>query len=356
MHTVHKFSFEPCCAVMRRPVSNPRNPFHEAHVEWLEPMPDVELDVTEIQARSILSKNDSPDIPFNYSLNPYQGCYHGCAYCYARPSHQRLGHGAGTDFERKLFVKTNAVTLLREAFARRSWTGEAIVLSGNTDCYQPLEARYQLTRGCLEACLEFRNPVAIITKGVVIQRDIELLGELAKRASASVFVTIPFLDEETRRVLEPFAAPIERRFEVMRRLHEAGVAVGISVAPVIPGLNDSDVPVLLERACEAGASRAFMSLLRLPGEVREVFFERVAAGLHPKRVEKIEHAMREMRGGQLNDPRFGLRMQGQGKRWQLLEQMFDIHCRRLGLNEERVAEQQLPATFTRPKRQLTLFE
>jgi DNA repair photolyase len=341
---------------MRRSVSNPRNPFHEAHVEWLEEAPEVELDITEVHARSILSKNTSPDIPFNYSLNPYQGCYHGCAYCYARPSHQRLGHGAGTDFERKLFVKTNAVELLRETFARRSWTGESIVLSGNTDCYQPLEAKYQLTRGCLEACLESRNPVAIITKGVVIQRDVELLGQIAAHASASVFVTVPFLDEEVRRVLEPFAAPIERRFEVMRRLYDAGVNVGISVAPVIPGLNDSDVPMLLERARACGASRAFMSLLRLPAEVKDVFFERVEAGLHPKRVEKITHAMREMRGGQLNDPRFGMRMQGQGKRWQLLEQMFELHCRRLGLNEERVAERQVPATFSRPKRQLTMFD
>lgn len=341
---------------MRRPISNPPNPWHQAHVEWLGPRPDVELDVYEIEARSILSKNDSPDIPFTYSLNPYQGCYHGCAYCYARPSHQRLGHGAGTDFERKIFVKTNAVALLRETFSRRSWTGESIVFSGNTDCYQPLEASYQITRGCLEACLEFRNPVAIITKGGVLQRDIELLAQLAREASAEVYITIPFLDEEVRRVLEPFACPIDRRFELMRKLSEAGVATGVSLSPVIPGLNDSDIPLLLERAHAAGARRAFMSLLRLPGEVKDVFFERVGAGLHPKRVEKITHALMEMRGGQLYDPRFTMRMQGQGKRWQLVEQLFAAHCRRFGLNEQRVADEPAAATFARPKRQLALFD
>lgn len=342
---------------MRRPISNPPNPWHEAHVEWLGPRPDVELEIYEIESRSILSKNDSPDIPFTYSLNPYQGCYHGCAYCYARPSHQRLGHGAGTDFERKLMVKTNAVALLRETFARRSWTGEAIVISGNTDCYQPLEASYRLTRGVLETCLEFRNPIAIITKGGVLQRDVALLGQLARVASVEVFITIPFLEEEVRRVLEPFAAPIAKRFESLRMLREEGVTTGVSLSPIIPGLNDSDVPALLEQAREAGAERAFMSLLRLPGEVKDVFFERVREGLHPKRVEKITNALIEMRGGQLYDPRFGQRMSGQGKRWQLVEQLFELHCRRLGLNKQRVAEEPaVVSTFARPKRQLALFD
>ncbi len=341
---------------MRRPVSNPPNPWHEAHVEWLGPRPDVELEIYEIESRSILSKNDSPDIPFTYSLNPYQGCYHGCAYCYARPSHQRLGYGAGTDFERKLMVKTNAVALLREAFGRRSWTGESIVFSGNTDCYQPLEASYRLTRGCLEACLEFRNPVAIITKGGVLQRDVALLGQLARSAGAEVFITIPFLDEEVRKVLEPYASPISKRFESLRMLREEGVPTGVSLSPIIPGLNDSDVPALLEQAREAGAQRAFLTLLRLPAEVKDVFFERVSAGLHPKRVEKIMHALQEMRGGGLNDPRFGMRMSGQGKRWQQVEQMFEVQCRRLGLNKQRVADEPMPSTFTRPKRQLALFD
>ncbi len=340
---------------MRRPTSNPRNPWQEAHVEWLGPAPEVELEVTEIEARSILSKNDSPDISFRFSLNPYQGCYHGCAYCYARPSHQYLGLGAGTDFERKLMVKVNAPELLREAFARPGWQGESIVFSGNTDCYQPLEASYQLTRRCLEVCLEHKNPVSIITKGGVIQRDIELIGELARVASVHVFVTIPFLDESVRRVMEPFAAPIERRFENLRLLSERGVTCGVSLAPLIPGLNDSDVPELLARARAAGAQHAFITLLRLAGEVKDVFFERAAAGLHPERVEKISHALREMRGGELYDPRFGRRMEGTGKRWALIAQLFETQCKRLGLNRERLGEAEQAHTFVRPRKQLTLF-
>lgn len=341
---------------MRRLISNPPNPWHEAHVEWLGPPPEVELEVHEIEAKSILSKNDSPDIPFTYGLNPYQGCYHGCAYCYARPSHQYLGFGAGTDFERKLMVKVNAPELLRQAFERPSWRGESITISGNTDCYQPLEASYRLTRRCLETCLAYRNPVAIITKGGVILRDVELLAELARRTSVHVFITIPFLDEQVRRALEPFAAPIERRFEALRRLSECGVVTGISLAPIIPGLNESDLPALLERARDAGAELAFMTLLRLPAQVKDVFFERVAATLHPKRVEKITHALREVRGGGLYDARFGKRMQGEGKRWALLEQLFAQQCKRLGLNRREIGEGEARPTFARPRRQLALFE
>jgi DNA repair photolyase len=343
-------------AVMRRSVSNPHNRFHEAHVEWDVPPPDVELDLHEVDAKSILSKNDSPDLPFTYSINPYQGCYHGCAYCYARPSHQYLGWGAGTDFERKIVIKRNAPELLRAAFQRRGWSGETILFSGNTDCYQPLEARHRLTRRCLETCLEFANPVGVITKGNVIQRDIELLGELAKRASVHVYLTIPFADEDVRRALEPFASPIERRFESLRMLSEQGVSTGVSLAPIIPGLNDSDIPQLLERAREAGASQAFMTLLRLPGEVRDVFFERLNASLHPKRVEKITHALRAMRSGALYDPRFGNRMQGQGTQWAIVEQLFEKSCARLGLNQRELCADPSPSTFKRPKKQLALFE
>lgn len=341
---------------MRRPVSNPPNPWQRAHVEWLGPPPDVELEVYEIEAKSILSKNDSPDIPFTYSLNPYQGCYHGCAYCYARPSHQYLGLGAGTDFERKLMVKTNAPSLLREAFMKRTWTGESIVISGNTDCYQPLEASYELTRRCLETCLEFANPVGVITKGGVVLRDVALLGELARKADVHVFISIPFADDTTRRAIEPYAAPIERRFEALRRLSEHGVSTGVSLAPLIPGLNDSHVPEILERAREAGADDAFMTLLRLPAEVKDVFFERISKTLHPKRVEKIARALAEMHGGTLYDARFGKRMHGEGVRWSVVEQLFERHCRRLGLNRERIGPRDAPATFQRPRKQLAMFE
>jgi DNA repair photolyase len=342
---------------MRRPESNPRNPWHAAHVTWLVPPPEVELDVSEIEAKSILSRNDSPDLSFRYSLNPYQGCYHGCAYCYARPSHQYLGLGAGTDFERKLLVKTNAPTLLAQGFGKPSWRGECVVFSGNTDCYQPLEARYELTKRCLEICLAHRNPVAVITKGSVVLRDVELLAKLARSCAATVYLSIAFADDTKRRALEPFASPIERRFEALRQLSEAGVTTGIALAPVIPGLNDSDVIPLLERARAAGAQQAFMTLLRLAPEVREVFFERIAQTLAPERVRKITHALEEVRGGNLSELRFGLRMRGQGERWELIQRMFDAQCQRLGLNTRRMTEQSEPgASFRRPTRQLSLFD
>jgi DNA repair photolyase len=341
---------------MRRPIVNPPNPWLAAHTEWLGPPPEVELEVYEIEARSILSKNTSPDISFTYSLNPYQGCYHGCIYCYARPTHQYLQLGAGTDFERKLFVKVNAPELLREAFARRSWTGEAIAISGNTDCYQPLEASYRLTRRCLEVCLEHRNPVSLITKGGVILRDIDLIAQLAREAGARVYVTITCLDDDMRKKLEPFAAPIDKRFETLRRLCEAGVPTGVSISPIIPGLNDSDIPHILERAHAAGVREAFMVLLRLPAGVDAVFAERLRE-LYPLRFDKVMHAIQEMRGGELYDPRFGKRMSGTGKRWAMVEQLFDAQCRRLGINVRNDAAEPPERTnaFRRPTRQLSLL-
>ena len=341
---------------MRRPVVNPPNPWLSARTEWLGPPPEVQLEVYEIEARSILSKNTSPDISFTYSLNPYQGCYHGCIYCYARPTHQYLQLGAGTDFERKLFVKVNAPELLREAFARRTWTGEAIAIAGNTDCFQPLEARSQLTRRCLEVCLEHRNPVSLITKGGVILRDIDLLAELAREAGARVYVTITCLDDDMRKKLEPFAAPIDKRFETLRRLREAGVPAGVSISPVIPGLNDSDIPHILERAHEAGVREAFMVLLRLPAGVDAVFTERLRE-LYPLRFDKVMHAIQEMRGGELYDPRFGKRMSGSGKRWAMVEQLFEAQCKRLGINVSSDAAEppEHSHTFRRPSRQLSLL-
>ncbi len=326
-------------------------------MEWHVPPPEVELEVEEIEAKSILSANDSPDLAFRYSLNPYQGCYHGCAYCYARPSHQYLGLGAGTDFERKLRVKINAPKLLRQAFQRRGFQGECIVFSGNTDCYQPLEARYGLTRACLEVCLEYQNPVAIISKGNVLMRDVDLIAEIAREAQASVFLSVAFAHDETRKAIEPFAAPIQKRFDAMQMLSDAGVTTGIAIAPVIPGLNDSDILPLLKRAKEAGAQHAFMTLLRLSGEVKPVFLERITESLHPERVKKIVHALEEAREGNLGEARFGLRMRGTGTRWALIEQLFHTQCKRLGLNQRELhADTSARNTFRKPTRQLGLFE
>jgi DNA repair photolyase len=315
-----------------RPVSNPPNPWHSRSVEWLDEAPPARLEVFEEEARSALVENESPDVGFRFGVNPYRGCQHACAYCYARASHQYLDLGAGTDFERKIVVKTNVAELLALELARPALRGETIVFSGNTDAWQPLEASYELTRRCLEACLARSSPVAAITKATLVRRDAELLARIARRASARVYVSIPFARAEAARAMEPGAPTPERRFETLRVLHEAGVPVGVSLAPLIPGLNEADVPEILERAREAGAARAFQTLVRLPAEVLPVFRERLAGAL-PERARKIERAIRELRGGRWYDPRFGARMRGEGPRWEAARALFELTARRLGYEE-----------------------
>jgi DNA repair photolyase len=319
---------------MARPVSNPPNPWHSTHVEWLEEPPAARLEVLEEEARTVLSSNDSPDVSFRWSVNPYRGCQHGCAYCYARASHQLLDLGAGTDFERKIVVKTNAPERLSLELARPSLRGETIVFSGNTDCYQPLEAVYRLTRKSLEVCREFRNPVCLITKGALVRRDIDLLAAMARETKVSVSLSIPFADDVTGRAIEPGASLPSQRFETLRMLSEAGIRTGIAIAPVIPGLNDSHIATLLERAKSAGATSAFMILLRLSGQTLPVFEERLAEAF-PDRAKKIWNAIEEMRGGKRNETRFHDRMVGRGPRWEAIEALFEAQCRRLGLNTRR---------------------
>jgi DNA repair photolyase len=318
-----------------RRVANPPNPWVSAHVEWLEEAPPVVLEVYEEQARSILSENDSPDLPFRFSVNPYRGCQHACAYCYARPTHQYMGFGAGTDFDSKIVVKRNAAEVLRRELAgrrcaeRREW----IAFSGVTDCYQPLEASYELTRACLEACDAFAHPVGIVTKSALVRRDIELLQRMAQRGGVHVTLSIPFADADDARAMEPWASAPATRFETLRALSQAGISTGVALAPLIPGLNDSAVPEILSRAKEHGARRAFMLLLRLPLEVRPVFEERVRASF-PLRADKILNTLREMHAGRLNVSEFGERMRGTGPRYEALAQLFRVQCRRLGLEFE----------------------
>jgi DNA repair photolyase len=263
-------------------------------------------------------------------VNPYRGCFHGCAYCYARPTHEWLGFGAGTDFERRIVVKTNAPELLARAFARPRWRGETVAFSGVTDCYQPLEASYGLTRRCLEVALAARNPVGVITKGALVERDADLLAQLARGPGARVFLSIPFADDEDSRKIEPWAAAPSRRFAALERLASAGVPAGVGIAPAIPGLNDHQIPAILQRAKAAGAQRAFLILLRLPGSVGPVFEARLREAF-PARADKVLHAIEELRGGRRNDPRFGSRMRGSGPRWDAIETLFRVTCRRLGL-------------------------
>lgn len=320
--------------VVPRQVSNPPNPWISSHVEWLEEPPTAALEVFEEEAKSVLAENESPDLGFRWSVNPYRGCHHACAYCYARPSHQYLGFGAGTDFDRKIVVKVNAPAALERELSRRSWKRELVVFSGNTDCYQPLEASYGLTRACLEVCLRRSTPVALITKGALVRRDLDVLARLASGPGASVAITIPFADEDVARLIEPGAPSPNKRFETMRALSDAGIETTIGIAPLVPGLNESDLPGLLERAKEAGASNAFLTLLRLPAEVLPVFRERIAEAF-PERAKHIESAILDVRGGRMNDSEFGRRMKGSGPRWDAVSRLFEIQCRKNGLNVAR---------------------
>ena len=338
-----------------RRVANPESPFESRHIEWDGPPPEVALEVYEERAKTIITENASPDVGFRFGVNPYRGCFHGCLYCYARPSHQYWGFGAGTDFERKIVAKVNAPELLDRELARDRCQGEGLAFSGNTDCYQPLEASYELTRRCLEVCLRHEQPVSIITKGTLIRRDIELLAALNEEAPVSVWISVAFSDDRVRRVLDPFAPPVDARFETMRRLAEAGLEVGLACAPIIPGLSDAMIPAILTRAAEAGASRAFMSLVRLPREVREVFEQRLTEAM-PERARKVESAIREMRGGSMNDGRFGSRMRGIGARWEAIEQLFEMQARRLGLRRGEAGSSSEAPKPVRPKKgQLPLF-
>jgi DNA repair photolyase len=312
------------------PISNPPNPWASTDVEYLDdqPPPEVKLEVYEDHSRTILATNDSPDVGFNWSVNPYRGCFHACAYCYARPSHEYLSFGAGTDFERKIVVKPHAPELLREAFSKKSWKFEPVVFSGVTDCYQPLEASYQLTRRCLEVCAWFGNPVGIITKAPLIERDADLLAAMGPRVH--VTISIPFWDPERARAIEPYVATPQRRLRTIEKLAARGIDVAVNVAPVIPGLNDEDIPRILTAARDAGAARAGIVLLRLPGSVKEVFEQRLRASL-PLQAERVLHRIRETRGGKLYDPRFGVRGRGEGPISDSIQALFRSTARRLGL-------------------------
>lgn len=312
------------------PIANPPNAWASTAVEYLEAAPEVRLEVYEDGTRSILASNDSPDVGFKYSVNPYRGCFHACAYCYARPGHEYLSFGAGTDFDRKIMVKLRAPALLRAAFAKKSWQREAVVFSGVTDCYQPIEASYRLTRACLEVCAETANPVGVITKAPLVERDIDVLQTLARVASARVVVSVPFWDPEKARAIEPYVATPARRIRVIRALADAGIPVGVNVAPIIPGLNDAEIPNVLAAARDAGATSAGWVLLRLPGPVAQVFEERLRAAL-PLAVDRVLHRIRETRGGALYDPRFGVRGRGEGAYADTIRALFETTARRLGL-------------------------
>jgi DNA repair photolyase len=329
-----------------RQIANPPNPFESRHRDLLEPATSPQLMVYADETREILSRNDSPDLPFRWSVNPYRGCFHACAYCYARPTHEYCGFGAGTDFESKIVVKEDASRLLRRQFEKPSWRGELILFSGNTDCYQPIEAEYGLTRACLQVCAEYHNPVAIITKGALILHDLDVLLQLRREAWLMVYFSIPFASDETARKVEPQAPSTMKRFSTMKTLSDAGIPTGISIAPIIPGLNDDMIPELLDRAHKAGACTATAGLLRLSGNVEPVFLDRMRQAF-PERIGKITSRLREVRAGALTEGRFFRRQFGQGRYWEMIEQLFALSKRRAGFSDDPTMD--IPQTFRRPQ-------
>ena len=333
-----------------RETSNPHNRFHKQVVAYDEGdgPPPSQITLLDDRSRSILSENDSPDLPFRFSANPYRGCQTACAYCYARPTHEYLDLGAGTDFDTKIVVKRDAPELLRAAFDKPSWRGDHVMFSGVTDCYQPIERELELTRRCLEVCLEYRNPTSVISKHALVERDIDLFQELARQARFGLSVSLAWTDADLARAIEPWAPSPERRLKVIETLAKAGVPVGVMAAPIIPGVNDSQLVRLLERAADAGATSAGWVLLRLPGAVKQVFEERVRGAL-PLAADKILHRIRETRGGgdKLYDARFGVRGRGEGPYADMLATMFDSTVARLGLNRRHRATYEPVADMSR---------
>ena len=302
--------------------------------------------------RSIIAYNDSPDVGFEASVNPYRGCEHGCIYCYARPTHEYLGFSAGLDFETRILVKEDAPELLRKELSSPRWKPQVIALCGVTDPYQPAERRLELTRGCLEVLAAFRNPVAIVTKNHMVTRDLDILKELAARDAAVVFISVTTLDNDVCGRMEPRTSQPRLRLDAIRTLSGAGVPVGVLVAPVVPALTDHEMPAILAAAAEAGAGCAGYSLLRLPFGVKDLF-ERWLEENYPDRKDKVLNRIREIRGGRLNDPGFKSRMKGQGIFAEQVEALFDAICRKLGLT--RRSWQLSTASFRRDTAQLPLF-
>jgi DNA repair photolyase len=302
----------------------------------------------------IVNKVDSPDLGMMYSMNPYQGCEHGCIYCYARNTHQYWGFSAGLDFERKIMIKENAPTLLRKAFDNPKWEPSPIMLSGNTDCYQPIERKMQITRRLLEVCLEYKNPVGIITKNSLILRDKDLISEMAAYNLVSLSVSITSLDEDTRLKMEPRTTTAKQRLKIVEEMSKLNVPVNIMVAPVIPSINDHEIPDILKESAERGASSAAYTIVRLNGSVGEIFTDWVHKN-YPDRAEKVLSQIAECHGGKLNDSRFGTRMRGEGEVAATIGKLFKMAKQKYMPRKD--FPEYDPQTFRRPPKngQLSLF-
>lgn len=322
----------------------------EAIDEWETPAPKTQF--LEIEAASLVNKVESPDVAMQYSMNPYNGCEHGCIYCYARNSHEYWGYSAGLDFESKIMVKQNAPQLLRKFLEHSKWQGAPLSLSGNTDCYQPAEKKYRLTRSLIEICREYNQPVGILTKNSGVLRDIDLLAPMAAKGTAAVLLSLTTLNEDLRRILEPRTTTAAQRIRTLESLSKAGIPTGVMLGPMIPGLNEQEIPVLLEAAANAGATFAGYTFVRLNGSVKLLFHQ----WLHqhfPDRAEKVWHLIESGHGGQVNDSEFGRRMKGGGLVADMIAIQFRNHCRKLGLNKEKLGLDS--SQFFRPGQQGSLF-
>src|SRR5215470_17445930 len=317
-------------------------------------LPPIKTTVSIQRARTIIAHNESPDIPFTQSINPYQGCEHGCIYCYARPTHAYLDLSPGLDFETKLFAKPNAPELLRAELAKPGYRCDPIALGTNTDPYQPIEREWKITRRIIEVLSECEHPLTITTKGVLVERDLDLLAPMAAKGLVRVFVSIAVLDPELARKLDPRAPAPRRRLQIVKSLADAGIPVGVSIAPVIPQLNDKDLEAILEGAAANGARYANWIMLRLPHEVKDLFRDWLAQH-YPLRAAHVMSLVQQIRGGRDNDPAFGSRMRGTGTFADVIARRFEVACKRLKLNPERTP---LDISRFRPPRktaQLSLF-
>jgi DNA repair photolyase len=305
---------------------------------FVDPEPDRNI-LTKFyidHTQSILAKNDSPDIPFTYSLNPYRGCEHGCIYCYARPTHEYLGFSSGLDFETKIMVKHDAHTLLERQFRHRGWKPQVVMLSGDTDCYQPIERKLGITRRCLEVFLQYRNPVSVITKNALILRDVGLLKELAALNLVLVTISITSLDHDLIRRMEPRTSSPARKLEAVEILASAGIPVGVNVCPIIPGLNDAEIPSVLEKVSRRGAKHASYTIVRLPNAVKDLFVDWLKREM-PERAPAILNRIRDVRNGNLSCSDFGERLRGEGQIAGTIGQLFRTAAARLHLNESTVS-------------------
>jgi len=333
-------------AVGRGTSDNPTNRFERLSVaqdlEHLDPTDTEEFAARKVpteyfadQTQSLITKNDSPDIPFTYSLNPYRGCAHGCSYCYARPYHEFLGFSSGLDFETKIMVKRDAPQLFRNFLRKPIWKSEVVAMSGVTDCYQPAEREFKVTRGCLEVALEARQPIGIITKNALVLRDVDLLTEMAERRLVCVNLSITSLDQKLTRLMEPRTSSPVARLSAVEELTAAGIPVNVMVAPVIPGLNDTEIPAILEAASQKGAISAGYTLLRLPYSVKEIFVDWLETHL-PEHAPRVRSRIEACRGGQLTDSRWGTRMRGEGGIAATIAKTFALFQQRYGLAQRKV--------------------